>query len=519
MQTVTEGTHLAERLREVWSRRKWLALVAFALTMAAGVTVALSAPDVYRATATLIVEEPRVEASVAGELDRRLQMIAQEILSRARLHALIRRFGLYPELRQQASPEAAIQRIRADIRTEFTAPPVAGGTGATMTVAVSYLGNDPETVASVANELAGFYLEQDRTIRARQASSTVQVLRAQLEDLKRSLDEHEREVTAFQEDHLGELPQQSDANLAALDQLHADLRAVTDERMRALDRRNDLLRRLAEVDRSGAAAGVDPRTGRLAKLKEELADLQRRYSDRYPDVVRLKAEIAALESRQVGGAPEEASRRPGVEPRSSDVSSKEAAREIEQQIEALKSDEARLRSGISSYIARLENAPRRERAFQKISRDYEATRELYDTLRKRYEQAQLEEGSQADAAGPRFRILDTAVVPAAPTAPNRLFLLLFAVAASIGAAVGAASLAERLDTSFHSADDVRAFTRVPVLASIPRMITTGDLRFRRRRFGVAAVSIALAMGAVVHLFHGLARDNAMIVSILAKIRS
>ena len=55
-----QETHLTEQVRAVWSRRKWLAAIVFVLTAAVGVTIVLSLPDVYRATATLLVEESRV---------------------------------------------------------------------------------------------------------------------------------------------------------------------------------------------------------------------------------------------------------------------------------------------------------------------------------------------------------------------------------------------------------------------------------------------------------------------------
>src|SRR6266540_1096979 len=164
--------HFTERLRGIWSRRKWLAAIVFALTATVGVTLALSLPDMYRATATVLVEDSRVEASVAAELDRRLQLISQEILSRSRLDVIIRRFGLYPELRGRVSPQVAVNRMRRDIQTQFQAASSAGNPGGTITIAVSYRGTNPGTVTHVANALAGLYLEEDGKIRERQARRT-----------------------------------------------------------------------------------------------------------------------------------------------------------------------------------------------------------------------------------------------------------------------------------------------------------------------------------------------------------
>jgi polysaccharide chain length determinant protein (PEP-CTERM system associated) len=519
MHTGADGAHVTERLREVWSRRKWLAMAVFALSIAAGVSLVWSLPDVYRATATVLIEEPRVDPSVTAELDRRLQMISQEILSRARLDGIIQRFGLYRGLRQQVSPEAAVGQMRRDIGTEFQSSAHSSGAGGTITVAVSYRGTQAATVTQVANAIAGLYLEEDRRIRERQASGNVQLLASQLQELKQTVEMQEREVATYQESHVGELPQQSEANLAALEQLHSELRTTSDERMRALDRRNDLLRRLAELDLDAAPAAAVPRTGRLEKLKDDLADLQRRFSDRYPDVIRLKAEIAALESQPAAAeAPAPGAPAAGSSARTA-ARLKEGLSDVERQIEGFKADEVRIRSGIAGYIQRLENAPRRQRALQEISRDSQTTRDLYDALRKRYEQAQLEEGTQNGDAGPRFRILDPAVVPRGPAAPNRKLLLMFALLAALGMAAGAAIVAERLDTSFQSAEELRAFTQVPVLASIPRLVTAGDVRGRRMRFAAATVTVLLATGALIHISRVVARDNYALVFMLSRARS
>jgi polysaccharide chain length determinant protein (PEP-CTERM system associated) len=515
-----QETHLTEHVRAVWSRRKWLAAIVLVLTAAVGVTLVLSLPDVYHATATLLVEESRVEPTVAAELDRRLQLISQEILSRARLQEIIRRFGLYSGLRERASAEAAVKEMRRNIRTQFQASSGAGGMGGTITIAVTYAGRSAATTAHVANALAGLFVEEDRSIRGRQASGTVQQLAAQLQELKQTMDAQQGELASLQGVHDTELPGQTEASLVTLQQLQGELRATSEERMRALDRRNDILRRLAELEEEAPPATTSAAGHtRLQKLREELAELQRRFSDRYPDVVRLKAEIAALESApgaaEVPAAP---APRPARSVRAA-AQSKETLAEIERQIEAFKSDEVRLRSGIAGYLQRLETAPRRQRAFQEMSRDYQTSRELYDTLRKRYEQAQLEESTQSGSAGPRFRVLDAALVPGAPAAPDRLLLLLFAVAASLGAATAASMLAERLDTSFKSADDVRAFTGVPVLTTIPRMVIEKDVRSRRLRFLAAAVSVLVAMGVMIQASHLVARNNDALVSMLSRGRS
>jgi len=510
------GPQPFEHIAEAWGRRKWLALAVFTLTAAAGVSLALSLPSIYRATATVIVEQSRTSAAMSGDLESRLQLINQEILSRARLAALIARLGLYPALRPQGSMEGAVSQLRRDIQTESKVQPTPSGIGATIAFAISYRGRDPEVVANVANAVASFYLEQDRKIRERQTSGTVQVLKTQLDEVKANLQQQEQALGAFQDEHSGELPQEAEANLANLERLQGELRTATDERLRAVDRRNELLRQLDAVDTApaSASAGASPAAGRLERKREELADLRRHYSDKYPEVVRLKEEVVALEKEATPAEPGPAAGAVAPSAGSRAARLRDTLHEVEAEIGTLRSDEGRVRAEVAERIRRLETAPRRQRGYQAITRDYQTTRDLYNSLRKRYEEAQLED-DQGGGSSP-FRILDPAIVPTAPAAPNRLLLLFVTLVGSLVMAAVVVWIADRWDTSLHTIEDIRSFTRVPVLVSIPRIVTVGDRQVHRRRVWLTAAGVLLALGVVAHTVHRVARGNEGIVLMMAR---
>src|SRR5205823_5953870 len=102
--------------------------------------------------------------------------------------------------------------------------------------------------------------------------------------------------------------------------------------------------------------------------------------------------------------------------------------------------------------------------------------------------------------GEQFRMLDSALAARDPIAPNRPRLLVVSLALAAALAAGAMMLAEYLDTSFHSTDDVRAFTTVPVVTSIPLIVSDADRWRRTRRLGFgAAATIATVMVTVTAL--------------------
>lgn len=148
-----------------------------------------------------------------------------------------------------------------------------------------------------------------------------------------------------------------------------------------------------------------------------------------------------------------------------------------------------------------------------VARDRQSAKDLYDSLLKRYEEAQIAESMEADRQGERFRILESAVAPEGPSAPHRPYLLILGVLAAIGLSAAAVIAAEQFDTTFHSLDDLKSFTSVPVLATIP-VISIGRGRQLGRAVLVTA-SILVVVGLTAYAAAYMARGNEDIVRLLA----
>ena len=76
--------------------------------------------------------------------------------------------------------DALAERLRREAQLSMQG--VEQSTGRTETIAftLSYSGKDPQTVAQVANTLAGFYVDGNTQSRERQATETAEFLEAQL---------------------------------------------------------------------------------------------------------------------------------------------------------------------------------------------------------------------------------------------------------------------------------------------------------------------------------------------------
>jgi polysaccharide biosynthesis transport protein len=428
----------------LWRRRKWQGVIVFAAAFSAAISLVAGLPDLYRATVTILVDQAQVPESfvrstVTGDLEPRLQALNHEILSRARLQDLIGRFDLYPELRRRAPPEAVIDRMRKDIHFERKEVGQQWGRAVTIGFTVSYQGWDPRTVAEVTNTLASFYVAENHRTRERQAVGTTALLKEQLEEIRKKME--------------------------------ARLRAANDAEARRHEPEKIPVRPRSR----------DPAVDRLAQLKRELAELRTRYSDRYPDVIRARDEIATLESRLADRPPA-------------------ASDELPEQAQ----DRGDARD--------------RARDREKPTADSLSIEELHASLLKRYEEAQLAETLEREK-GEQFRILDPAIPPAYPVAPARLQLMAMSMMLSLLLAGLAMALAEGLDTSFHRMDDLRAFAELPILAKIPLILTSADAWRRRLRVGAVAVLVLAGLVLVARGSYQLGQGGEQLVWMFAQRRA
>ena len=512
--STTSDDSLAVRIVDILRRRMLLAVAVFAMVLAGAVSFALYLPDLYRASALVLVERPISESivrtPVSGELESRLYVIKQEILSRERLTELIERFNLYPELRQQTGFEEVLTQARNDILVEPAGPEQVSGRTKTVSFTLSYTGDTAQTAADVSNAVAAFYVQQNERMRSDEAIQTTQFLRTQLSEAKRELDRHEAALRDYTTRYTGELPEQVGVNLATLERMNTQLRLNGEQQIRIIEQRDKLLDGLRDTGVIARATSGDETSPealeRIKNIEEQKAKLSQavtQFTDKHPDVVRLREQLAAMEREHEQAISVEKRRREEAEaaarastPDPSGVAPirRRTLESMDAELLKLREEEAGIRTSIAAFEQRLESSPQRMQEYQSITRDWSAAKDLYDSLLKRYDEAQLTESMETGRAGERFRILETALPPEGPSAPNRVRLLIMGLLLALAAAAGAVLMREQFDTAFHSVDEVREFTTVPVLVSIPPI---GPMPAGRRVRAVLATVSAIVLIAVV----------------------
>lgn len=523
-----------------------MALVA-SLLLAIGLPVAFLWPAVYRSTATILVEEqeiPRelVRSTITTYADERIQVISQQVMTRATLNGIVEKYDLYPRERRYVSNEEIFDRMRRDIRVQTVsadsaAPRLGQRAAPTIAFRLSYDNETPAKAQQVANELVSLYLNENLRTRRQRADETSQFLGDEAARIGKQIAEIEARLAEFKRANAGRLPELAQLNLQLRDRSEAELEELArqvrlledrrvylesqltllketaplpadraqlepEERLRALrnlyagqsgvyaESHPDLARMRREIEKLEKATGAplavaDPKA--LEDARHELKRLADRYGEEHPDVQRQRKRVGALELRQA--AAPAAARKPDNPAYVSLAAQIEAAT---QEIASLRKRGEALRARVGSYNARLEQTPGVEQAYRDLVRDLESASAKYKDLRAKEMEAQVSQTLEKDRKGERFSLIDPPQYPEKPEQPNRRKLLALAFIGSVGGGVGAAALAESLNRTVKSARTLGLLLEAPLLGVLPRAADPAAAA-RRRRWLLAGLAAALAL--------------------------
>jgi hypothetical protein len=192
---------------------------------------------------------------------------------------------------------------------------------------------------------------------------------------------------------------------------------------------------------------------------------------------------------------------------------------VDVELKRLKAEQDNLRATLAVYQQRVEMAPRREQEAQSLTRDYETTKDLYKTLVTRERESQLAESMEQRRKGEQFRVIEPALPPTEPSAPNRRVLVPLTVPVALGLGVLVMLVLEFLDGSVRSAQEVQALTRIPIVVSIPAIAGEEDGRQRQKRLAVVtAASLGSIVGAI-GLAYAIAHENWTLTKLLLRLGS
>ena len=490
----------------ILKRRKW----DFILT-AAGVfiIVAIMAfiwPPTYRSTSTILIEAQEIPkeyvmSTVTAFAEQRLQAINQRIMSSTTLLEIIKRFNLYADERTKLTTEEIVDKMRkkyikfdtisADVidqRTGRTA-------SATIAFSVSFDGDNPDVVLQVTNVLSSLYLEENLKSREQQTAGASKFIDEEAKTIKVNLSELDAKIAVFKRKNLDSLPELSQLNLQTLDRTDRDIDQLKDQLRTLKEKEGYLQTQLASTPLDVS----NPDRERLKELRGKIVNLQTRYSESYPDVIKTKQEIEELERRLGLSAKDNSSAGRPDNPAYIALSSQLAGTKSD--IDSIKRQLNDTQAKKDGYRHRIESGPRVEEQYKLLQIERNNLQIKYDDLMKKLMEAKVAQGMEKGQMGERFTLIDPARLPEKPVFPNIPLVLLIGLILGIGAGVGMASLREFADQSAHTVEDLVRATNMQVFAGIGKIVTRDDIDRKKKRRWKLLITACIVLVAGLLIFH------------------
>lgn len=520
--------------------RSWIVGPMFA-GLVLSVAVAFMWPDTYISQAMMRITPQQVPENLIPsvlntQMTERLQQMQQEILSRTSLQELIQRpaLDLYKRERQRLPLEDIIQ----DMRNKYIriVPYETGNSGGERRTASAFLiqfsYSDRYKAQAVVRELVTKFTEQNVTVQRNQATLTSSFLSDELKTAKEHLDGLDTQILEFKRTNQGRLPEQLPANIQALQGLRMELNQINEavnrdnqEKMflestlQSLKNQTSFIsNNLEDTFTSQTSAVKNERLIRLNQAiqdgKSNLAGLKQTFTEDYPDIKTMQARLAALEKErddlekqetaQAANAPPAITQRkvtnPQMQKSLQDVQAQVAAAQVRIQATTMDIEErTRQRANVEKQIVaiqtRIEMSPPLEQQYAGLLRDFDLGKQNYGEMVKRREASATAQNLEEHKAGQNLEVLDPASLPEAPAEPNRLAIAGIGTMLGLVAGVLLAGAKEVKNTSLKNLKDIRAYTNLPVLSSIPLLENALLVRKKRRLFWLAWSS-AIIIGSI-----------------------
>ena len=499
---------------QAFGRRRWIVLIPFWVVAVATVSYTQSLPNRYESEVRIQLlpasVSPRyVAPAVSSTLAERLPAITEMVLNSDRLQRIVDDLALYRPGAGQSTGDQVAQ-IRRDFQVRVASSD---------SFALTYTAPDGKTAQAVASRLASVFIDENRHRSEAAAGAATDFLDSQLEDTRKRLAVNEQQMADFDRRNAGELPSQLQANLQMLQAAQAQLQSVRDAISHDQDDASALDSEIAaETSVAGTVKEPDAATGasgqkavaespaqQLQVARESLRELESHLQPQHPDVVRMKRRVAELQAQlaqtQATTAAPTENPIPARVPLDAETVRLQTSRDkLTREVADRQAEASRLETQIQEYEHRIDATPGRQAEILAMTRDYDTLKNLYSTLLAKKEEARVSANLQDDDIGEQFAITSPATRPTRPTSPNRMQLDIVGMLGGFLLGLGLAALVEYRDTSIRTEQDLTIALGLPLLATIPVMLTTSERRRSRSKRAILWAATSLALVATAGVF-------------------
>jgi uncharacterized protein involved in exopolysaccharide biosynthesis len=471
-------------------RRLKVILIPALLAPLAGFGVSYVFPPKFTSQSTVLVEAQKVpdnyvQPVITSDFTQRIQTLSQQVLSPSRLRPVIQSLALV----KPDEEDKLIQEIQQNMQVEpvITSMSAAGISGAKKKKAsatdeplpgfnVNYTDNNAVRAQKICNAMTSLIVDENLRSRAEVAQGTTEFLSRQVEDAKRAIDEQDAKLANFKKQYMGQLPGDVDNNMRMLMSLNSQLDATTQTLSRAQQDKAYTESMLAQQIAAwkSSQSNTNPQTleQELTQLQGQLLQLQARYTDDYPDVIKTKADIAEVEKKlkEINAAAANATDSSEKASASEPPEIRQLRLQIHQYqsvIEQATLDQKRLQSQIGVYQNRTAMSPGVEEQYKLLTRDNDNAQSFYKELLAKKSASGLATNMENQQEGEQMHILVAAGLPDSPSFPNRPIFAAGGLGVGLALGLVIAIFLEFSDKSIRTEKDAAAILDLPLLISVP----------------------------------------------------
>jgi len=499
------------------ARRRWRMVLLVALVaLAVGFLISFAIAPKYTSKATIMVEKRTVLPSgivkplaptylqinfrEIGERRERMMAMEQHVLSRSHLQEVVSRLGL---AKNGKNLDAVIDEIQAnfsltegDLAASIGSPtpttssstsnasqqqsPSVPFSYTTPGYSISFTAGDAHDAQKICAELTSDLLTEDIKFREQQAADTMDFISRQVTEGRMNLDEQDRKLALFKGQHLGQLPEDLEENLRVLSGLNSQLEASTQALNRAQQDKayaeSILAQQLDAWKSSQTSLTSDSIERQLATLQTQLVNLQTRYTDNHPEVIKMKHDIVGLEAekKKLSDSPDQKASSDERVARAEPPEILQLRQQVNQSegiIDRATDEQRRLQQTIASYQSRLTLSPQVEEEYNRLTRDSQAAHQMYEGLLASQRETEIHADMERHQEGEMLRLLNPASLPGPPSFLERWKYAGTALGGGMILGVCIAFWLEFRDKALRNEADVLAAVELPMLASISSVKT------------------------------------------------
>lgn len=476
---------LVQQLRATWRRRWWILPVAW-LVCVLGWAYIFTLPDTYQVSSRVYVNTQSILTpllrgmTVRPDVEQRIRMMTTTLLSNSNLQQIARKADL-DVLADTGSTGELVEMLRKGIE-------LSGESNNIYTI--SFQHENPEIAYRVVRETGDLFMERGLGSSRLDLVSSQQFIERQLERYEEKLRAKEKEIERFKQENSAYLSGEG-SFYDRLERTRQRLEQARLKRKEARQRVQSLRSQLEEGDsaESRVAAYSNPQLEeRINRLKTQLDQLRRRYTEQHPDVAQTQRILKELRAQLEREAQEYAENPDAVAPGDSPLHM--ALSEARSQVAALQTRVEEYRSRVERLEKAIGRVPQVESEYTALTRNYEALKDSYRRLLEKHEQAVLSGHVESETSSVDFRVLEPPQRPEEPAAPNRVGLASAVLVLGLGTGSGLAFLLAQIRGTLVGMSQLAELTGRPVLGQVSRVRTPVHRRRRRMEMLVFFSTIA-----------------------------